>query len=144
MHIFLWLGVLVPVVVAGVGTAMAATAGNLGAREREIDDAVCEDFDRVAKWNLAWTATFATAAVGSAGTAAFAPGDWFVLYLGYGRGAWESAWISFGIGSAVGVTSALTVPGQSWILKRRLDRPSIAVVPTVGRSSTAIAPAGAW
>jgi hypothetical protein len=70
MHVFLWLGVLVPVVVAGEGPAMAAPAVDLGAREREIDDAVCEDFDRAAKWNLTWTATFAVAAVGSAGTAA--------------------------------------------------------------------------
>jgi hypothetical protein len=67
-----------------------------------------------------------------------------LLYLGYGRGAWESAWISFGIGSAVGVAPALTAPVQSWILNRRLDRPSIAVVPTVGRSSTGIALAGMW
>src|ERR1039457_872806 len=76
MHVFLWLGVLVPVAVAGVGTAMAAPAVDPSAREREIDDAVCEDFDRAAKWNLAWTATFAIATVGSAGTAAFAPRDW--------------------------------------------------------------------
>jgi hypothetical protein len=219
MHAICWLGVLVPVAVAGVGTAMAAPAVELSTREREIDEAVCEDFDRAAKWSLAWTATFAIAAVGSAGTAAFAPGDWFekdaraglyvtaakatvgvlakllepltinveglcgdrhptsasgrhaflveaarrerhtlilnvfgglavntagLLYLGYGRGAWESAWISFGIGSAVGVASALTAPVQSWILKRRLDRPSIAVVPTVGRSTTGIALAGMW
>ena len=219
MHVSLWLGVLAPVVVAGVGTAMAAPAAELSAREREIDDAVCEDFDRAAKWNLAWTATFAIAAVGSAGTAALAPGDWFendtraglyvtaakatvgvlakvldplsinveglcgdrhpasanvrhaflveaaqrerhtlilnvfgglavntagLLYLGYGRGAWESAWISFGIGTAVGVASALTAPVQSWILNRRLDRPNIALVPTIGRGSTGIALAGTW
>src|ERR1017187_9023123 len=50
MHVFLWLGVLVPVAVAGVGTAMAAPAVDPSAREREIDDAVCEDFDRAAKW----------------------------------------------------------------------------------------------
>jgi hypothetical protein len=198
---------------------MAAPAGNLDAQEREIDDAVCEDFDRVAKWNLTWTATFAIAAVGSAGTAAFAPGDWFekdtraglyvtaakatvgvlaklldplsinveglcgdhhpasakarhaflveaaqrerhtlilnvfgglavntigLLYLGYGRGAWESAWISFGIGSAVGVASALTAPVPSWILTRRLDRPNIAVIPTIGRGGTGMALAGMW
>ena len=219
MRALLWLGVLVPVVVAGVGTAMAAPAVDLGAREREIDEAVCEDFDRAAKWNFAWTATFAIAAVGSAGTAAFAPGNWFekdtraglyvtaakatvgvlaklldplsinvqglcgdrhpasasvrhaflveaaqrerhtlilnvfgglavntvgLLYLGYGRGAWESAWISFGIGSAVGVASALTAPVHSWILNRRLDRPNIALVPTIGRGSTGMALAGTW
>ena len=219
MHVFLWLGVLVPVAVAGVGTAIAAPAVDLGAREREIDDAVCEDFDRAAKWSLAWTATFAVAAVGSAGTAAFAPRDWIesdtraglyvtaakatvgvlaklldplridvaglcgdrhpasakarhallveaaqrerhmlilnvfgglavntigLLYLGYGRGAWESAWISFGIGSAVGVASALTAPVQSWLLNRRLNRPSIAVIPTIGRGSTGMALAGTW
>ena len=219
LHALLWPGVLVPVVVAGVGTAMAAPAVALSAREREIDDAVCEDFDRAAKWSLAWTATFAVAAVGSAGTAAFAPGDWFekdtraglyvtaakatvgvlaklldplsinveglcgdrhptsanarhaflveaaqrerhtlilnvfgglvvntigLLYLGYGRGAWESAWVSFGIGSAVGVAAALTAPVQSWILNRRLDRPNIAVIPTIVRGSTGMALAGTW
>lgn len=219
MHVSLWLGVLVPSVVAGVGTAMAASAVDLSVREREIDDAVCEDFDRAAKWSFAWTATFAIAAVGSAGTAAFAPSDWIgndtraglyvtaakatvgvlakvldplsinveglcgdrhpasasarhaflveaarrerhtlilnvfgglavntagLLYLGYGRGAWESAWISFGIGSAVGVASALTAPVQSWILTRRLDRPDIALVPAIGRGSTGMALAGTW
>ena len=219
LHVFLQLGVLVPVVVAGVGTAMAAPAVDLSAREREIDDAVCEDFDWAAKWDLAWTATFALAAVGSAGTAVFAPRDWIgddtraglyvtaakatvgvlaklldplridveglcgerhpasakarhvllveaaqrerhmlilnvfgglaintigLLYLGYGRGAWESAWLSFGVGTAVGVASALTAPVQSWILNRRLDRPSIAVVPTVGHGSTGMALAGTW
>jgi len=217
LHVFLWLGVLVAV--AGVGKVMAAPAVDLGARERKIDDAVCEDFDRAAKWSLAWTATFAVAAVGSAGTAAFAPRDWIendtraglyvtaakatvgvlakllyplridveglcgdrhpasakarhallveaaqrerhtlilnvfgglvvntigLLYLGYGRGAWESAWVSFGIGTAVGVASALTAPVQSWILNRRLDRPSIGVVPTIGRGSTGMALAGTW
>jgi hypothetical protein len=217
LHAFLWLCVLGSV--AGAGTAMAAPAVELSAHEREIDKAVCEDFDRAAKWNFAWTATFAIAAVGSAGTAAFAPGGWFekntraglyvtaakatvgvlaklldplsinveglcgdrhpasagvrhaflveaaqrerhtlilnvfgglavntigLLYLGYGRGAWESAWISFGIGSAVGVAAAITAPVQSWILDRRLDRPSIAVVPTIGRGSTGMALAGTW
>jgi hypothetical protein len=212
--------VLVPVAAASVGTALAAPVVHLSAGEREIDDAVCEDFDRAAKWNLAWTATFAIAAVGSAGTAAFAPRDWIgndtraglyvtaakatvgvlakvldplsinveglcgdrhpasanvrhaflveaaqrerhvlilnvfgglavntagLLYLGYGRGAWESAWISFGIGSAVGVASALTAPVHSWLLQRRLDRDHhIAAVPTIGRRSTGVALAGTW
>ena len=219
MRALLWLGVLVTVVAAGAGTAMAAPDVDLSAGEREIDDAVCEDFRRAATWNLAWIATFAIAAVGSAGTAALAPGDWIendtraglyvtaakstigvlaklldplsisvaglcgdrhpasasvrhaflleaarrerhtlilnvfgglavntvgLLYLGYGRGAWESAWVSFGIGSAVGVASALTAPVQSWILNRRLESPSVAVVPSVGRSSTGIALAGTW
>jgi len=215
----LWFVVLVPVVVAGAGPALAAPAVDLSAREREIDDAVCEDFHRAAKWNAAWTATFAIAAVGSASVAAFAPSNWIesdtraglyvtaakatigvlakildplsinvtglcgdhhpasanvrhaflveaaqrerhtlilnvfgglavntvgLLYLGYGRGAWKSAWISFGIGSAVGVASALTAPVQSWILNRRLDRSGIAVVPTIGRGSAGLALAGAW
>jgi hypothetical protein len=219
MHVIRWLGVLVPIVIAGAGTAIAAPGVEFNAREREIDEAVCEDFDRAAKWNFAWTATFAIAAVGSAGTAAFAPGDWFekdtraglyvtaakatvgvlakvldplsisveglcgdrhpasanvrhaflveaarrerhtlilnvfgglavntvgLLYLGYGRGAWESAWISFGIGSAVGVASALTAPVQSWILNRRLDRNRIALVPTISQGSTGMALAGTW
>jgi hypothetical protein len=218
MRSLLWLGLLVPVL--GAGTAMAAPAADLGAGEREIDDAVCEDFRRAATWSLAWTATFAIAAVGSAGTAALAPGDWMgndaraglyvtaakstlgvlaklvdplhidveglchdrhpasakarhallveaahrerntlllnifgglavntagLLYLGYGRGAWESAWISFGIGTAVGVASALTAPVHSWLLKRRLDRSHhIAAVPTIGRGSTGVALAGTW
>ena len=219
MRALLWLGVLVPVVVACAGPALAAPAGDLSAREREIDDAVCEDFDRAAKWNAAWTATFAIAAVGSASIAAFAPSNWIendtraglyvtaakatlgvlakvldplsinvqglcgdrhpasanvrhaflveaarrerhtlilnvfgglavntagLLYLGYGRGAWESAWVSFGIGSAVGVASALTAPVHSWILNRRLNRSGIVVVPTIGRGSSGLALAGAW
>ena len=217
MRSLLWLGLLVPVV--GAGTAMAAPAADLSAGEGEIDDAVCADFRRAATWSLAWTVTFAIAAVGSAGTAAFAPGDWFekdaraglyvtaakatvgvlakllepltinveglcgdrhptsasgrhaflveaarrerhtlilnvfgglavntigLLYLGYGRGAWESAWLSFGIGSAVGVASALTAPVQSWLLNRRLDRPTMALVPTIGHGSTGMALAGMW
>jgi len=204
----------------GAGTAMAAPAADLSAGEGEIDDAVCADFRRAATWSLAWTVTFAIAAVGSAGTAALAPGDWMgndaraglyvtaakstlgvlaklvdplhidveglchdrhpasvkarhallveaahrerhalilnifgglavntagLLYLGYGRGAWESAWISFGIGTAVGVASALTAPVHSWLLKRRLDRPhDIAAVPMIGRGSTGVALAGTW
>jgi hypothetical protein len=68
-----------------------------------------------------------------------------LLYLGYGRGAWESAWISFGIGTAVGVASALTAPVHSWLLKRRRDRPhDIAAVPMIGRGSTGVALAGTW
>jgi hypothetical protein len=68
-----------------------------------------------------------------------------LLYLGYGRGAWESAWISFGIGSAVGVASALTAPIHAWLLQRRLDRDHhVAVVPTIGRCSTGVALAGTW
>ena len=218
MRSLLWLGLLVPVV--GAGTAMAAPAADLSAGEGEIDDAVCADFRRAATWSLAWTVTFAIAAVGSAGTAALAPGDWMgndaraglyvtaakstlgvlaklvdplhidveglchdrhpasararhallveaahrerhalilnifgglavntagLLYLGYGRGAWESAWISFGIGTAVGVASTLTAPVHSWLLKRRLDRSHhIAAVPTIGRGSTGVALAGTW
>jgi len=218
MRSLLWLGLLVPVV--GAGTAMAAPAADLSAGEGEIDDAVCADFRRAATWSLAWTVTFAIAAVGSAGTAALAPGDWMgndaraglyvtaakstlgvlaklvdplhidveglchdrhpasvkarhallveaahrerhalilnifgglavntagLLYLGYGRGAWESAWISFGIGTAVGVASALTAPVHSWLLKRRLDRSHhIAAVSTIGRGSTGVALAGTW
>ena len=220
MRALLWLGVLVPVVAAGAGSAMAAPAVDLGAREQEIDDAVCEDFHRAATWNLAWTATFAVAAVGSAGIAALAPRDWMendtraglyvtaskatvgvvaklvdplhidveglcgdrhpastkarhallieaaqherhtlilnifgglaintagLLYLGYGRGAWESAWISFGVGTAVGVASTLTAPVESWFLSRRLDRSHhIAAVPMIGRGGPGVALAGTW
>jgi hypothetical protein len=217
------LGVLGAAVVAGAGTAMAAPTADLGPKEREIDDAVCEDSRRTGTWNLAWTATFAIAAVGSAGTAVFAPRAWIesepraglyvtaakatvgvvaklvdplridveglchdprpaskrarhallveaaqrerhtlilnifgglaintggLLYLGYGRGAWQTAWISFGIGTAVGVASTLTAPVQSWFLNRRRDRSHhIAVVPAIqnlGRGSTGVALAGTW
>ena len=55
MRALLWLGVLVSLVVAGAGSATAAPV-DLSAGEREIDDAVCQDFRRAAKWNLAWTA----------------------------------------------------------------------------------------
>jgi hypothetical protein len=219
MRALLWLGVLVAVVVAGAGIAIAAPV-DLSAGEREIDDAVCQDFRRAAKWNLAWTATFAMAAVGSAGTAAFASSDLLeddtraglyvtaakatvgviakladplsinveglchdpqpasttarhallieaahrerntlllsilgglaintagLLYLGYGRGAWESAWVSFGIGTAVGVASTLTAPVHSWFLDRRLNRPHyIAAVPIIGRGSAGVALAATW
>ena len=68
-----------------------------------------------------------------------------LLYLGYGRGAWGSAWISFGVGTAVGVASTLTAPVQSWLLKRRLDSSHhIAAVPMIGRGSTGLALAGTW
>ncbi len=219
MRSLLWLGVLVPVVVAGAGSATAAPV-DLSAGEREIDDAVCQDFRRAAKWNLAWTATFAIAAAGSAGIAVFASNEWLendtraglyvtaakatvgviaklvdplsinveglchdrhpasatarhallleaahrerntlllnilgglavntagLLYLGYGRGAWESAWVSFGIGTAVGVASTLTAPVHSWFLDRRLNRSQhIAAVPMIGRGSAGVALAWTW
>ena len=219
MRALLWLGALVAVVVARAGSATAAPA-DLSAGEREIDDAVCLDFRRAAKWNLAWTATFAMAAVGSAGIAVFASNEWLendtraglyvtaakatvgviaklvdplhidveglchdphpvsatarhallieaahrerntlllnilgglavntagLLYLGYGRGAWESAWVSFGIGTAVGVASTLTAPVHSWFLDRRLNGPShIAAVPIIGRGRAGVALAATW
>jgi len=219
MRALLWLGVLVSVVVAGAGSTTAAPV-DLSAGEREIDDAVCQDFHRAAKWNLAWTATFAIAAVGSAGIAVFASNEWLendtraglyvtaakatvgviaklvdplsinveglchdrhpvsatarhellleaahrerntlllnilgglavntagLLYLGYGRGAWESAWVSFGIGTAVGVASTLTAPVHSWFLDRRLNSPQhIAAVPMIGRGSAGVALAATW
>jgi len=219
MRALLWLGVLVSLVVAGAGSATAAPV-DLSAGEREIDDAVCQDFRRAAKWNLAWTATFAIAAAGSAGIAVFASNEWLendtraglyvtaakatvgviaklvdplsinveglchdrhpasaaarhallleaaqrerntlllnilgglavntagLLYLGYGRGAWESAWVSFGIGTAVGVASTLTAPVHSWFLDRRLNSPQhIAAVPMIGRGSVGVALAATW
>ena len=214
----LLLGVLVPTVVAGAATA--AAPADLSAGQREIDDAICEDFHRAATWNLAWTATFAVAAVGSAGYAALAPGDWLgsdsraalyvtagkatigaiakrvdplhidveglchdphpasararhaflveaarheshalilnifgglalntagLLYLGCGRDAWQTAWISFGVGTTVAVASTLTAPVQSWLLRRRLDRSRrIVAVPMMGRDGSGVALAGTW
>lgn len=68
-----------------------------------------------------------------------------LLYLGYVRGAWQTAWISFGIGTAVGVASTLTAPIQSWFLDRRLDRSRrIAVVPVIGPGGGGVALAGTW
>jgi hypothetical protein len=68
-----------------------------------------------------------------------------LLYLGYGRGAWQSAWVSFGIGTAVGVASTLTAPLQSWLLRRRLDQSHhIAAVPTIGAGTGGVALAGTW
>jgi hypothetical protein len=68
-----------------------------------------------------------------------------LLYLGYGRGAWETAWVSFGIGSAASVASTLTAPLQSWLLKRRLDQAHhVALVPAITHDSRGIALAGTW
>jgi hypothetical protein len=56
-----------------------------------------------------------------------------LLYMGYGRDAWEAGWISFGIGSGVAVAAVLTAPTQSWLLKRRLSHgPHVAIVPQPG------------
>jgi len=218
MRALLLLGVLVPTVVAGA--AMAAPLADLSSGEREIDDAICQDFRQAATWNLAWTATFVVAAMGSAGYAALAPGDWLgsdsraalyvtagkatvgaiakridplqidverlchdphpasararhallveaarheshalilnifgglalntagLLYLGYGRDAWQTAWISFGVGTTVSVASTLTAPVQSWLLRRRLDRSRrIVAVPMMGRDGSGVALAGTW
>ena len=218
MRALLLLGVLVPTVVAGA--AMAVPLADLSSGEREIDDAICQDFRQAATWNLAWTATFVVAAMGSAGYAALAPGDWLgsdsrtalyltagkatvgaiakrvdplhidverlchdpqpasararhallveaarheshalilnifgglalntagLLYLGYGRDAWQTAWISFGVGTTVSVASTLTAPVQSWLLRRRLDRSRrIVAVPMMGRDGSGVALAGTW
>jgi hypothetical protein len=212
-------GVVAAGIVGGAGTATAAPPTDLSG-EREIDETVCGDYLRAATWDAAWAVTFAVAAVGSAGYAALAPGDWIgsdrraalyvtaakatvgviaklvhplhidveglcldphpasararhamllqaahrerhslilnifgglaintvgLLYLGYERGAWESAWISFGIGTAVGVASALTAPVHSWLLGRRLDRSHhISAVPMIGRDSSGAALVGTW
>jgi hypothetical protein len=202
------------------GVVRAAAATELAVEEKKIDQAVCDDYRRSSTWNTAWASIFGVAAVGSAGIAALAPGDWIdsdhraglyvtaakatvgvvaklvdpldidvegacrhsrpasardrhallveaarrerrtlipnvvgglavntfgLIYLGYVRGAWSSAWISFGIGSAVGVASAITAPLQSWLLKRRLDDGrAVAVVPVIGRGTGGVAMAGTW
>jgi hypothetical protein len=216
----LLVGVVAAGIVAHAGTATAAPPADLGSGERAIDEAVCGDYLRAATWDAAWAATFAVAAVGSAGYAALAPRDWIgsdrraalyvtaakatvgviaklvhplhidveglchdphpasararhallvqaalrerhslilnifgglaintvgLLYLGYGRGAWESAWISFGIGTAVGVASALTAPVHSWLLGRRMDKShQISAAPLIGRDSGGAALVGTW
>jgi hypothetical protein len=68
-----------------------------------------------------------------------------LLYLGYGRGDWESAWTSFGIGTGVGVASAVTAPAQSWLLGRRLDRSHhVVAVPMIGGGGSGAALVGTW
>jgi hypothetical protein len=68
-----------------------------------------------------------------------------LLYLGYGRGAWETGWISFGTGSAVAVASVLTAPTSSWLLRRRLiQAPRVAAVPQLGRQTAGVALVAAW
>jgi hypothetical protein len=68
-----------------------------------------------------------------------------LLYLGYGRGAWETAWISFGIGSAVGIASTLTAPLHSYLLQRRCDRSRhVAIVPLFGPGGSGVAFVGSW
>jgi len=220
MRVRLLVGVIVPAMVAGAGTSTASPPANISAGEGQIDEAICADYLRGDTWDEAWGITFAIAAVGSAGYAAFAPRDWIgsdrraalyvtagkatvgviaklvhplrisvkglcrdphpatvrarhallveaaqrerhslilnifgglaintvgLLYLGYGRGAWDSAWVSFGIGSAVGVASALTAPVQSWFLERQLDRSHrIAAVPVLGPDRSGAALVGTW
>ena len=68
-----------------------------------------------------------------------------LLYLGYRRREWESAWTSFGIGTAVGVASAVTAPVQSWLLGRRSDRSHrVAAVPMIGGGGSGAALVGTW
>jgi hypothetical protein len=66
-----------------------------------------------------------------------------LFYMGYVRHAWESGWISFGIGSGVAVASVLTAPTQSWLLRRRMtEGPRLAVVPRLGPGAASLALVG--
>jgi len=66
-----------------------------------------------------------------------------LLYMGYVRHAWESGWISFGIGSGVAVASVLTAPTQSWLLRRRMtEGPRLAVVPRLAHDGGGLALVG--
>jgi hypothetical protein len=220
-RVLIWLAILAPLGSTVARGASATSPAPLSVQEREIDDAVCEDFRRAGTWNVAWAATFGIAAIGSASYAAFAPDGWIgagddraalyvtaakasvgvvaklvdpldidvkdlchdsrptsvkarhaslveaaerehralslnivggvtinalgLLYLGYGRGDWHSAWISFGIGTAVGVASTLTAPVQSWFLRRRLDRShQLAALPLMGPRSAGLVLTGTW
>ena len=68
-----------------------------------------------------------------------------LLYMGYGRHAWEDAWISFAIGSAVAVASVLTAPTHSWLLKRRLgEGPRVTLLPQLGWDAGGLALVGAF
>lgn len=66
-----------------------------------------------------------------------------LFYMGYVRHAWESGWISFGIGSGVAVASVLTAPTQSWLLKRRMSEGArTALVPRLGHDGAGLALVG--
>jgi len=68
-----------------------------------------------------------------------------LLYLGYQRHAWENAWLSFGVGTAVSVVSTLTAPTRAWRLNRRLGRlPHLAAIPMVGGDRLGVAIAARW
>jgi hypothetical protein len=69
-----------------------------------------------------------------------------LLYLGYERRDWDSAWISFGVGTAVAVAATLTAPVQSWLLRHRRGgaHRSVAMVCAIGPDGPGVALAGAW
>jgi hypothetical protein len=68
-----------------------------------------------------------------------------LIYLGYVRGAWENAWISFAVGSAVSIVSTLTAPTHSWLLSRRLGASRrVAAVPLLGVGSAGVALVAQW
>ncbi len=68
-----------------------------------------------------------------------------LFYLGFGRGAWENAWISFGVGAAVSVVSTFTAPTHSWLLKRRIEESHhVAAVPLLGGRSGGVALVATW
>jgi hypothetical protein len=68
-----------------------------------------------------------------------------LVYLGFVRGAWENAWISFAVGSAVSVVSTLTAPTHSWLLTRRMDEAhQVTAVPLLGVGSAGVALVTQW
>ncbi|HEY2730098.1 MAG TPA: hypothetical protein VGK52_09150 [Polyangia bacterium] len=68
-----------------------------------------------------------------------------LLYLGLGRHAWSTAWVSFGVGFAASVASALTAPVKSWLLERELGPPlDIAVLPLIERDGLGLAVRARW
>jgi hypothetical protein len=68
-----------------------------------------------------------------------------LLYLGWARGDWDGAWVSFGVGSAVSVASTLTAPTQSWLLRRRLDSSAhAAAVPMLGPAAAGLTLVAVW
>jgi hypothetical protein len=68
-----------------------------------------------------------------------------LVYLGYARGAWQTGWISFGIGSGVAVASVLTAPTQAWLVRRRItEARRVALVPQLGDHTAGLALAAVW
>jgi hypothetical protein len=131
---------------------VTAAKASIGVLDKIVDplhvdtDGACDDAAaQTTRSTLAAAArrerrTLATEVVG--GLAVNALG---LVYLGFGRDAWGTAWTSFAIGVAASAASTLTAPKRSWLLDRRLARGrDVALVPWLGRDRTGVAVVARW